>query len=336
MAFELTVDNCREYLARRAPVELEKLFIRELGGGVSNTVLLVEGNSARFILKQSLGRLRVEDDWRADRSHILREARSLQDATRILPAGAVPQVLWVDEPNFVFAMTAAEPSAESWKSRLLAGRIDPAVAVTVGVLLGLWIRDSWENCAFEERYGDQTAFDQLRIDPYYRTIARRRPDVAAVVGELIAELGARCVSLVHGDWSPKNFLVGCHGVMAIDFEVAHYGDPTFDAAFCINHFLLKCFRLPQHAPSFLELARVFYAWMEGLLPPAALKFFEAATAKHLGCLLLARIDGKSPAEYIVEDRLKEAVRDTAVRMILERPQTLERCYAMVADRVAGL
>lgn len=330
---ELTVHNCATYLASRGEAHPDRLRIRELGGGVSNRVLLVEAHGRRFILKQSLARLRVEDDWRADRSRILREARGLQDAAGFLPAGAVPQVLWIDEPNFVFAMTAADPSARNWKTQLLDGQIDPAIAAKVGVLLGLWIQHSWANPEFEHRYGDQTAFDELRIDPYYRTIARRHPEVCAALQELIAESAARRVSLVHGDWSPKNFLVDRDTVMVIDFEVVHYGDPTFDAAFCINHFLLKCFRQPQRAAALLELARVFYTWLAGLLPPPALLFFEAATVRHLGCLLLARVDGKSPAEYIAEEGLKDAVRRTAIRMILDRPDTLEGCYARVAKEV---
>ncbi len=327
---ELTADNCARYLAGCGRCDLRRFSIRELGGGVSNKVFLVESENERFILKQALGRLRVEDDWRADRARIFREARALQDAARFLPAGAVPQVLWIDEPNFLFAMTAADPAARSWKSQLLEGEIDAGVAATAGALLGLWIRHTWQEREFGERYGDQTAFDELRIDPYYRTIARRCPQVAEPVERLIAESGARRVSLVHGDWSPKNFLVGNDGVMVIDFEVVHYGDPAFDAAFCINHFLLKCFRRQQWAERYLELARVFWTWLAGLAPPPALEFLEGAAVQHLGCLLLARIDGKSPAEYITEEPLKEAIRWTAMRMILERPGSLEGCYAMVA------
>ncbi|MBI3667234.1 MAG: phosphotransferase, partial [Acidobacteria bacterium] len=171
---ELTVENCAAYLAARGEPRADRLTIRELGGGVSNTVLLVESPERRFVLKQSLSRLRVKDEWLADRSRILREMRSLQDAARFFPAGAVPEVLWSDEENFLFAMSAAGP--ESWKQYLLAGRIDPSLAATVGTLLGLWIRHSWGSPEFEARYGDQTAFDQLRIDPYYRTVAQRRPE----------------------------------------------------------------------------------------------------------------------------------------------------------------
>ena len=334
--FELTADNCAQYLAGRGVAGRNELRLDELGGGVSNNVFLAEAPGRRFVLKQSLGRLRVQDDWRADRARIFRERQALEDAARLLPAGAVPQVLWADEPNYVFAMEAAPAGAESWKARLLAGRFEPAIAARAGMLLGLLIRNTWENPAFAARYGDQAPFDQLRIDPYYRTTARRRPEVAGHVRELIAESATRRVSLVHGDWSPKNFLLDAGRVMVIDFEVVHYGDPSFDAAFCINHFLLKCFRRPADAAGLLELARIFYTWVEAVLPPAALGWFEAAVVGHLGGLLLARVDGKSPVEYITGERLPNAVRRTATGMIRERPATLEACYASVAEAVARL
>jgi 5-methylthioribose kinase len=278
----------------------------------------------------------VQDDWRADRSRIYRERQSLLDAARFFPRGAVPEVLWSDEARYLFAMSAAEPDARNWKTELLGGRIDPAVAAGAGTLLGLWIRSSWGSAEFQQRYGDQAAFDQLRIDPYYRTIARRHPEVAGEVEELIHDSAGRRVALVHGDWSPKNFLLTSQGLMVIDFEVVHFGDPTFDAAFCINHFLLKCFRRPGQAPEFLNLARVFFTWTLGLLPPAALVFFEPATCRHLACLLLARMDGKSPAEYLTEEPLRRAVRETALLLIRERPQALERCYQVVEERAARL
>jgi aminoglycoside phosphotransferase (APT) family kinase protein len=330
---ELTADTCLGYLAERGEPLSDGLRVRELGGGVSNRVLLVEGPAGRFVLKQALDKLRVQDDWRADRSRIFREMRSLQDAARFFPSGALPRVLWCDPERYLFAMSAAEPAARNWKTELLAGRVDPAVAATAGTLLGLWIRHTWANPGFEQRYGDQTVFGELRIDPYYRAVARRHPGIAGAVEALLRESGERRVSLVHGDWSPKNFLITSAGLMVIDFEAVHYGDPAFDAAFCINHFCLKSFRRPEMAPQFLDLARIFFAWTCSLLPPAALSFFETATVRHLGCLLLARVDGKSPVEYITAEPLRQAVRETALQLIGEAPRDLEGGLAIVARGV---
>jgi len=336
---ELAESNCLNYLTRRGALsdaELSNVCVKELGGGVSNRVLLVEAPGKRFILKQSLGKLLVPDDWQADRSRVTREIAALRDAASFLPAGAVPDVLWTDEDNFLFAMSAVEACAETWKARLLSGRIEPAVAARAGALLGLWIRNSWESAAFANQYGDQTVFYQLRIDPYYRTTAERRPEVAAQIARLIAESASRRVALVHGDWSPKNFLVGPQGVTVIDFEVAHYGDPAFDTAFCINHLLLKCFHSPGRIRELVEAARTFFTWVEAVVPIAALQFLERATAQHLGCLMLARVDGKSPVEYLRERPAREAVRRAARKIILGAAGDLESCYAAVAVEVEGL
>ena len=330
---ELTPQNCREYLAARGEPEAARLAVTELGGGVSNRVLLVEGQGRRFVLKQSLDRLRVAEEWLADRSRIFRERQILDDVAALLPAGAVPNALWIDEANFLFAMSAAGSAARTWKEHLLAGSVDADVAARVGTLLGLIIRDSWGSPEMERRYGNQMAFEQLRVDPYYRTVARRRPELAPAIEEIIAQSAARRVSLVHGDFSPKNFLISPGGgVMVIDWEVVHYGDPSFDAAFCLNHLLLKSFRRPEQAGMLLEAARVFYAWTEGLLPPPALEWFEASAIRHLGCLMLARIDGKSPVEYIREESAAQAVRETAMRILREPPDDIEACCKMVGER----
>jgi thiamine kinase-like enzyme len=115
-------------------------------------------------------------------------------------------------------------------------------------------------------------------------------------------------SLVHGDWSPKNFLVSAGAVMAIDFEVIHFGDPSFDTAFMLNHFLLKSFYRPQWVESYAEAAAGFWRTFISGIPREA-TWMERATLQHLGWLLLARVDGKSPAEYIRGPELQKRVRE---------------------------
>src|SRR3989442_6799779 len=57
--------------------------------------------------------------------------------------------------------------------------------------------------------------------------------------------------------------------------------------------------------------------------------FERMTVRHLGGLMLARIDGKSPVEYIQDEETKEQVRRVAKRILLERPERLEEAVTMV-------
>ena len=147
------------------------------------------------------------------------------------------------------------------------------------------------------------------------------PELRTHFEELIAICRTRRVSLVHGDWSPKNILVVDGRPIAIDFEVMHFGDPSFDAAFLLNHLLLKTFYGIRDAPL---LARAFW---DALIPELPLTtWFEQATIAHLGGLLLARMDGKSPAEYITDEGLKARIREFARELIVAPPPTVEQVW----------
>ena len=300
--------------------------ITELGGGVSNTVLLIEVQGKRMVLKQSLGRLRVPEEWLSDRGRIARESASMRKLAPYFAAGSIPEIIFEDPENCIFAMTAAQPPADNWKELLLAGdgRLD--IAQRAGTLLATLVSSTWKNRAWEAEFGDQSVFRQLRIDPYYRTTAARHPDLRMHFERLIQTSADRRVSLVHGDWSPKNLLISGDQVMAIDFEVVHFGDPAFDSAFLLNHLLLKSLYMPTRRAVFSDLAAEFWDAFTGGLPPGT-EWIERATIEHLGCLLLARVDGKSPAEYLTSEELKERVRRRARDMIRNPPATIAEVFA---------
>ena len=187
-------------------------------------------------------------------------------------------------------MSAAPVRSASWKDLLLDGEILVETAERVGELLAGMGSVSWRDASWEREFGDQTIFDQLRIDPYYRATARRHPDLAPLSARLIEESAARRVCLTHGDWSPKNFLVDGPRVMAIDFEVIHFGDPAFDTAFLLNHLLLKSFYRPEWADLYAAAAARFWqTYLDGVPRES---WIEPATLQHLGWLMLARVDGK--------------------------------------------
>ena len=293
-------------------------------------MVLVEAGAERFVLKQSLAKLRVEQDWYSDRGRIFRESAALQRLAMVLPDEAVPKVLFEDRANFLFAMAAAPAHARTWKEQLLRGDVSADITGQIGKILGTIIASTWRDRACEAEFGDQTVFDELRLDPYYRTAALRNPDIAESLHQLIAESSKRRVCLVHGDWSPKNFLVADGRVMVIDLEVIHYGDPAFDAAFLLNHLLLKSFYRQQWQSRYRSAAMAFWTALQVRLPAQA-DWFEAATIRHWGALLLARVDGKSPAEYITTGDLKAAVRRFARDLIVDPPRTIESVWHRLLD-----
>lgn len=329
MTFTLTEQNAIYYLAQQrfiTPAAERSATAQSLGGGVSNVVIRVDvpGEPGGLVLKQSLLRLRVEQEWLADRERIYREAASLRYLAKVLPASALPKVVHEDRANYLFVMTAAPAEGVNWKDTLLAGNVDPAMAKQAGALLG---RIHQHSAVTDDRipdeleqFADQSAlggFVQLRIDPYHRATAAVHPELANAIEIEAQRMLNRRLALVHGDYSPKNVIVVGSGAAAevflLDFEVAHLGNPVFDLAFMLNHLTLKAIHKPRLAGEYNAAARSFWsAYLDNAGPfatdPAG---FERETVRQLGVLLLARVDGKSPAEYITGDHQKQQARNLA-------------------------
>jgi 5-methylthioribose kinase len=335
--FLLTTDNARGYLLARGLLRREEeVTTRELGGGVSNIVLMIEwpdAPSRGWVIKQSLGKLRVKDDWRSERSRILREAEAIKALGPVLGQHAVPEVVHLDPENFLFVMTAAPRGSRTWKELLLGRRADAEVACDAARLLATMINASLVEPSLGAPFEDQKVFDQLRIDPYYRTTASRHPELRCEFDGLIAATLEIRTSLVHGDYSPKNMLVHGKSIFLIDFEVVHWGDPAFDAAFLLNHLFLKAFHLPSASGEFIGLATDFWTTLVTALGPLEAPRIQRMAFWHLGALMLARIDGKSPAEYIQDEKTKQKVRGAATRMLKELPSELSDVVGIVNSEI---
>lgn len=311
------------YLAHRGLLgDLRDVRVRPLGGGVSNVVLAVEARATRLVVKQSLARLRVAGEWVAPRERVLTEADGLKLVDR-LTHGAVPRVLDRDAERCVIVIEQAPAGWSDWKSRLLRDEPDATdhhVAHRLGALL-----TSWQNATTADlgaRLTDPAAFDALRIDPYYRAVAARRPEHAAIVQRYAALMAGRRLCLSHGDFSPKNVLLGPGGVWVIDFEVAHLGDPAFDVAFLFSHFLLKSLHQPQWAQGYRGLAEAF---TDAYSPAQAPDW--RYIAGHIGCLLLARVDGKSPAEYLTDPQ-RDSTSQLGAALLADPPARPDQVWAI--------
>ncbi|MBM3524771.1 MAG: aminoglycoside phosphotransferase family protein, partial [Alphaproteobacteria bacterium] len=142
-------------------------------------------------------------------------------------------------------------------------------------------------------------------------------------------------ALVHGDVSPKNILVGPRGPIFLDAECAWYGDPAFDPAFCLNHMLLKGVWRPARALDYLQLFDTLAAsYLDGVRWEPRAKI-EARIAALLPGLFLARVDGKSPVEYITTDADRDKVRRVARALIADPPATLAAIRAAWAREIAS-
>ena len=285
-----------------------------LTGGVSSDIFKVESASRTFVVKRALAQLRVKDDWRAPVSRSRHEADWLEIVARIL-LGAAPTVLARDDEAGLFAMEYFDPAMfPVWKGRLRDGEIDLRLAAEVGRRLVTIHARTAGDPEVAERFATGEIFHAIRLEPYFEAAARRHPEVAAELLDLSASTLRTNLALVHGDVSPKNVLVGADGPIFLDAECAWYGDPAFDLAFCLNHLLLKCLWNRPCAPRLLEafesLAGVY---LDGVRWEPR-EEIERRAARLLAGLLLARVDGKSPVEYL-DASGRDFVRRVSLRLI---------------------
>ncbi|MGE0120943.1 MAG: phosphotransferase [Dongiaceae bacterium] len=298
-----------------------------LPGGVSSDIWRVDLASGPLCVKRALPKLKVAAEWRAPVERNAYEVAWMETAGRILP-GSAPRIRGHDSAAGLFAMEFLDPALyRLWKTELRDGRADPGFAAAVGRSLAAIHAGTADDPAVASRFATDAIFHAIRLEPYLEATARAHPDHAAALAALVAVTAQTKRTLVHGDVSPKNILVGPGGPVFLDAECAWYGDPAFDFAFCLNHLLLKCLWRPQAAARFLDCFGALVAsYCAGVAweAPAAL---ERRAARLLPGLLLARIDGKSPVEYIAAEADKTMVRKTA-GWLLAKP--VER-LAAVAD-----
>jgi 5-methylthioribose kinase len=297
--------------------------VTPLGWGVSNAVFRVETADRLFVLKQSRPQLKTRETWLSDLDRVYREQEVMEFLHPLLPPLTVPEVLFVDRPNYVFAMSHAPLEARVWKESLLAGEVDLGIGERAGLVLGRIHEATASDLPGAERFRDPTVFVQLRIDPFYRRIQERLPDVADAVAPLIDQMLSVKEALCHGDFSPKNILTHAAGFTLVDYETAHLGDPTMDLGFFLSHLLLKAVRRAPERDRYFELTRAFWRGYEAEVrfrPAAALR---ARGIGHLAVCLLARVDGTSPVDYLPEEPRREAVRRLGRALLRDRPAAWE-------------
>ena len=279
-----------------------------LTGGVSSEIWRADIGARSVCIKRALAKLRVKADWYAPVARNATEWAWFETVSAI-EADAVPKLLAHDPKHGLFAMAFLPAERYPlWKNRLLAGEVDVAFARSVGETLVRIHAATAGDASIATRFCTDEAFHALRIEPYLLATAERHADLRAKIHGLAAHTASQHRALVHGDVSPKNILMGPKGPVFLDAETAWYGDPAFDLAFCLNHLLLKVLVRPDAAAELeASFAGLHDAYLAGVTwEPAA--DAEARAAALLPALMLARVDGKSPVEYLDttgRDRVRE-------------------------------
>lgn len=304
--WEEVASELRQMLAADGLLDDDSAVLTPLSGGVSCDVVKVTTKDRTMVVKRALGKLRVKDDWFADPSRNQYEHRYMSVVGAFLP-DAVPKVIYANDEQGYFSMEWLGEGWDNWKEQLLAGTADPATAATAGSILGRIHHATFADQTLAAEFDNTDNFDQLRLEPYLLTTARRHPRWEAEFHDEVRRIRATRECLVHGDYSPKNLMVRDGRIVVLDCEVAWFGDPSFDLAFLLNHLHLKAL---YHAPEDRGLAALPGAAAEAYygqrgLSEAAREAFDRTVARLLLMLMLARVDGKSPVEYLVGNQSKQ-------------------------------
>ncbi len=294
-----------------------------LTGGVSSDIWRVDLPSGPICIKRALPKLRVAADWQAPVERNVYEARWMRRAAAAV-AGCAPALLGQDVDSGALAMAFLPPTDHPlWKTQLRDGHADPTFAAAVATALVRIHAATAADPTIAAAFPTDSIFYDIRLEPYLIATARAHPDLAPRLLDLVATTQANKRALVHGDVSPKNILDGPDGPVFLDAECAWWGDPAFDLAFCLNHLLLKCLWTPPARDRFLAcFDAMVAAYRAGVAwEPAA--DTERRAAHLLPGLFLARVDGKSPVEYIAAEADKDRVRRVARHLLSDPPDTLD-------------
>lgn len=281
-------------LRRDGVVRSAEARLTPLSGGVSCEIYLVEDGAERFVVKRALAKLKVKADWFADVNRNRHEWEYIRYVANFLPE-AVPALRHCSATDNYFAMEHLDGSFANWKQLLLAGQASVEHARHAGNLLGQIHQHSAGDAHAQRLFDTTQIFFQLRLEAYLLATGAKHPALRPYFEAEAARLAATRECLVHGDFSPKNILINVGRMVILDCEVAWYGDPAFDAAFLLNHFFLKALlHAPRHA-GMRPMFDTFWAAYQAARPSPEM---EPRVGGLLPMLLLARVDGKSPVEYL--------------------------------------
>ncbi len=131
------------------------------------------------------------------------------------------------------------------------------------------------------------------------------------------------------------------GLILLDFECAHAGDAAFDLGFFLSHLVLKSIRAAstdrQLASRYLGLTPLFWTHLSGpkrnSTRPLAIELVGRAIL-HVAACSLARVDGKSPVEYL--DAGEQAIaRSFAREALLTGPTTWDDLCMVLENAIGG-
>lgn len=300
-------------------------------GGVSCPVALIETGNQTYLIKQGRARLAVKEEWLADPARTNLEGKGSAFYHKYLPK-TQPRVIINDLENHIFIREAVPDGCHMWKQDLMEGVLDFAVArKTMETLATVHNKSAVDEAVAEEFQNCQNIYD-LRVNPYIQFVAKKYPQLQPAADEVSDLIMNHHQVLVHGDYSPKNIIVTQEReVCVVDSEPIHCGNAICDVSNFTTHIALKAAHFKECSGAFLNMLVYMTDTYFGMIDFDDPKKVEENCMKALGLTMLARIDGKSPAEYIVSEDTKQLVRDMSIQLATGEIKTYRQAAGMFWD-----
>lgn len=296
----------------------------KLEGGVSSDVYKVETKTKLYCVKRSLPKLRVKKEWFADTKRLKYEYLWLKHCKKIIPQSIPDIYQFSARKDFLVLEYLNEKNYKNFKSMLLNKKIDLKIIIKISKDLFKIHKNSSNKYVKKIFSNNAKNFYDLRLDAYFNEVARVYPKLKNKINNIIKSYKENSSTLVHGDFSPKNMLVYNKTIKYIDAETCNYGDPAFDVVYFANHLLIKSIHIPLKERKFINCYEVFFnTYLNSLKATQKIKFFKRCV-KMIPIMLLARVDGKSPVEYITKKKIKKKIRLLAFKLINDPPESLEK------------
>ena len=315
MADELE-QRCRSLLTDLGLMSCGDTFsVEPLSGGVASDIAKVSVNDDAYCVKFALPKLRVKADWFAPVERNLAEYSWLQTVAEIAPDAAISLYGHsAREHGFVMEYLSSSDSY-LFKTALLDGRGRAPDAAAVGDLLGRVHARSTAPGFDRAPFRNSDDFYAIRIEPYLIHTADAHPELKPALHAVADRLYVADDILIHGDVSPKNIIIHDGRPYILDAECATMGDAAFDVAFCLNHFILKSLHVRSRHTDYLGFCGIFWKSYARSVIWEPVDGLESRVAQLVPMLMLGRVDGKSPVEYL-SDNDRGLVRRLATDLIL--------------------
>ena len=308
----------------------EVIGVEALSGGVSSEIACVKTAKSIYCAKFALAKLNVAAEWHAPIHRNAAEYYWLDFVSRICP-GNTPKLYGRSQSlnGFVMEHISGE-NVRLWKQDLFENQVKVSDIVSVAISLGSIHTTSTHVGFNRQKFQNMSDFHALRLSPYFFAMIDKYPHIRAALLQITEDLSSNQIALIHGDVSPKNIIFRGDTPIFLDAECATMGDPIFDVGFCLNHLVLKALHMPEKGQDLLKSCRVFWHTYSGHIDWDSVDHFEKRLCRLLPALLLARVDSKSPVEYLLEDR-KEKIRETSIPLIQHPVETLSSYLAHIAE-----